>query len=204
MNRIWGGLLLLTAGCVGDPFVTVAEATLDGAPISVLAPDGGEIPSQEASMPDAGADVRRFALHDPDAGAAEDAPTGDVAVADVGPVGDSGSTIDARPPPIDAAPEAAPVEASCAPVTHDDGFGEHWADCAPLGTYNEAEAMAACASYATATGADAGACHLSETACSGGTQSYVCHVQCWGFSAPVAGSAGVPSYCSGPTQSTWR
>ena len=33
---------------------------------------------------------------------------------------------------------------ACALVTHDNGIGQTWTDCAPLGTYNETQAMKAC------------------------------------------------------------
>jgi hypothetical protein len=51
------------------------------------------------------------------------------------------------PPDVDAAEVAPDV---CSPVIHDDGLGQHWTDCAPLGTYNDTEAMAACNAWLAA------------------------------------------------------
>lgn len=34
--------------------------------------------------------------------------------------------------------------ATCTLVTHDNGVGQTWQDCVPLGTYNQAQAMKAC------------------------------------------------------------
>jgi hypothetical protein len=39
--------------------------------------------------------------------------------------------------------EAGQAEA-CSLVTHSDGIGQTWQDCLPLGTYDEAQALAAC------------------------------------------------------------
>lgn len=36
------------------------------------------------------------------------------------------------------------VDAGCALVTHENGLGQTWQDCVPLGTYNEEQAMKAC------------------------------------------------------------
>lgn len=36
---------------------------------------------------------------------------------------------------------------ACTPVTHDNGLGQTWQDCVPLGTYNEGQAMKACAAW---------------------------------------------------------
>lgn len=56
------------------------------------------------------------------------------------------------------APETggAPVVDACAPVTHDNGLGQTWTDCVPLGTYDEAQAMKACRA------SDAALCLKSE------------------------------------------
>ena len=36
-------------------------------------------------------------------------------------------------------------DGGCALVTHDNGLGQTWQDCVPLGTYDQAQAMKACA-----------------------------------------------------------
>lgn len=40
----------------------------------------------------------------------------------------------------------APVDA-CSPVTHDNGLGQTWQDCVPIGTYNEEQATKACKAW---------------------------------------------------------
>jgi hypothetical protein len=39
----------------------------------------------------------------------------------------------------------------CTPITHDNGIGQTWQDCVPLGTYNDAQAMMACKASGAAT-----------------------------------------------------
>ncbi len=40
------------------------------------------------------------------------------------------------------------LEDACTPATHNNQEGQTWTDCVPLGTYNEAQAMKACAAFA--------------------------------------------------------
>jgi len=44
-------------------------------------------------------------------------------------------------------------------ITHDDGLGQTWKDCAPLGTATQAEATAACNAYCAHN--DGGACYVA-------------------------------------------
>lgn len=77
---------------------------------------------------------------------------------------------------------------ACALVTHDNGIGQAWQDCVPLGTYDEAQAMKAC----KASGAPN--CRLSG--CSADIHSMVCGTDasgssyyggCWGYASSSAG-----------------
>ena len=45
--------------------------------------------------------------------------------------------------------------AACAEVTHNDGLGQMWSDCAPLGTFNQDQAEKACEAWCAVNGA----CH---------------------------------------------
>jgi hypothetical protein len=55
-----------------------------------------------------------------------------------------------------------PVDDSGCSIVHDNGVGQTWTDCVPLGTYNIEQAMKACAA---AYGGDRTKCE--KTACSG-------------------------------------
>lgn len=50
----------------------------------------------------------------------------------------------------DAPADAPSMPDSCTLHTHSDGVGQTWQDCAPSGTYDQAEAAAACAAYTAA------------------------------------------------------
>lgn len=68
---------------------------------------------------------------------------------------------------------------ACAPVTHDNGLGQTWQDCVPLGTYNLEQAMKAC----RATGlTDPAGCVINACV---GSPSAVCESsrdsRCWGY-----------------------
>ncbi len=57
-------------------------------------------------------------------------------------------------------------DAGCIPIAHDNGLGQSYWNCAPLGTWNEAAAWAACEAYVA--GGTGGSCHLrSGGACAG-------------------------------------
>ena len=48
------------------------------------------------------------------------------------------------------------ADAGCTPVPHDNGLGQTWQDCVPLGTYNQSQAVKACkASFADLCAPDA-------------------------------------------------
>lgn len=75
-----------------------------------------------------------------------------------------GGALDASAVPGDAGSDG------CVLHDHVDGFGDGWKDCAPLGTYTLAEAMAACNAYRVT---HAGGYCLSNTpACEPGTVTW--------------------------------
>lgn len=86
---------------------------------------------------------------------------------------------------------------ACALVTHTNGFGSTWQDCAPLGTYDKDQATRACeasgASECTATNCGAGdliVCGYNAA------QNYV--YGCWGYAGSFVGRAKERSdSCSG-------
>lgn len=99
------------------------------------------------------------------------------------------------------------MDGGCALVTHDNGLGQTWQDCVPLGTYNETQAMKAC----EASGAPN--CRLSG--CTADTHSMVCGIDasgsfayggCWGYTDLSAGHV-VPAASAGGcpiTTGSWR
>jgi hypothetical protein len=89
------------------------------------------------------------------------------------------------------------VDAGCALVAHDNGVGQTWQDCIPLGTYGSEQATKAC----KASGAPR--CVLS-TFC-GAQGSEICgqdaagahtYAGCWGYDGDVAGRfTDTPAVC---------
>lgn len=103
-------------------------------------------------------------------------------------------------PPFDASDE-------CLLFTHSDGIGQSWMDCTPPGTYDLAEAQAACM-------ADSSPCF--QHSCTGGDQA-VCnrdlavtgYCTCWTYAGPDAGHVNsepcvdvAHAYCGGSV--TWN
>jgi hypothetical protein len=110
---------LALAACSGSSFNVADPPPPDAAP---------DAPAEVAQGDDGGADV----VH-PD-GAELDA-AGDGA-GDALEAGDGGALEAALDAPVDA----------CA-VSHDDGYGETFVNCVPLGTFDKGEATAACARH---------------------------------------------------------
>jgi hypothetical protein len=151
---------LLLSAC-GGSFGAAAVDSVDGAG------DGPELDAPaDAAAPDA---PRELA----DGARASDAVD---AVDASEPDRDGSAALDA-PSPSDAG------DGGCS-VIHDDGFGEHWTDCVPLGTYTWAQAMATCATH---TGdakycADLGA--GTDAVCSNQDSYPTC--ACWAYAGALA------------------
>ena len=69
-------------------------------------------------------------------------------------------------------------------VTHDNGFGQAWTDCAPLDTYDVTEAMKACEAYSPGQCA-ASSCGGGGVVCSSGAGAPDCI--CWSYGGSYAG-----------------
>lgn len=127
MERSFFALALVLVGCGGPAFSARADET-----------DGG---GKAAGLDDAGAGGAVGVSAGGSGGSVEDRDSGTGGRVAAGGAG--GSRIVG-----DAAGGAAPDDGghvACAQfVTHSDGLGQTWQDCVPLGTYDEAEAMAAC------------------------------------------------------------
>jgi hypothetical protein len=99
----------------------------------------------------------------------------------------------------------------CTIVTHHDGFGQSWTDCAPLATYDYTEANAACNAYQVAYPSPGSTCRLvmcpnapSEWAVAytaAGDETCFLSFVSSGDAAGRAGAAGV-SGCDCPTSQT--
>jgi hypothetical protein len=115
--------------------------------------------------------------------------------------GDVEGGVDAAPEGETGQAEAGPVEA-CAPVTHSDGIGQTWQDCALLGTHDQAEAMAACQAN--------GGTQCVANDCGGSGSSAICDVDphspdycsCWVYSGPLAGHVDNTAGCTTAVQAT--
>jgi hypothetical protein len=107
------------------------------------------------------------------------------------------------------------VEA-CAPVTHSDGVGQTWQDCALAGTYTHASAMQACVAYALSIGDTAVNCFGPWTFCGvaegtsmvchgssdeAGTAGLTCETYCWAYSGS---HVGLVTQCSCGGVGAWR
>jgi hypothetical protein len=109
---------------------------------------------------------------------------GAFALAVAGCGGKKEETTETAPAPAAGAPDGADdaSDGGCS-VVHDDGFGGHWTDCQPLGTYTFAQATVACATH---TGdakycADLGA--GNDTVCSSQDSYPVC--ACWAYAGAL-------------------
>lgn len=184
-------LFVLTAvaliGCGGDPF----------------SPTFGVTPSSDSAIEEDGG----AAQIDTDSGASSGGANSGAG----GSLGTGGSTTGAggaTPSPPDAGHEGtggSPAAGSdaCALVTHDNGLGQTWQDCVPLGTYNLEQAMKAC----VASGA--GMCIPNGKVCTfaeyekvlGYTADGSTLIGIWGFWGQIAGyvAVGSESVCNAPT-----
>jgi hypothetical protein len=154
--------VMFLAGCGGSSF-TSRGAEEDGGPPLV---ETGGAPSDD----DAGAPVVTGSGGAPGTGGATPGTGGAT------PTGGSPSTGGVAPAGTGGSP-------ACTPVTHTNGLGSTWQDCAPLGTYNEAEAMRAC----KASGASECRtlkCGVNDLiVCGYGTTAYV--YGCWGYAGSL-------------------
>jgi len=104
----------------------------------------------------------------------------------------------------------APAPDACALVTHNNGLGQTWQDCVPLGTYNEAQAMKACAASGAALclpTTSAAACTIFDHEKVYGYDANGVLIARWGHAGSIAGyyapiGAGL---CDAPTaHPDWR
>jgi hypothetical protein len=111
----------------------------------------------------------------------------------------------------------AATSGSCQPM-HSDGVGETYYDCAPVGTYTDAEALAACTAFATAHGGSMADCESNDCpatknsptdyiVCSDGVPNSGIPCYCWGYGGPSKGNVDNqdpdPADCGCPDGNTW-
>ena len=111
----------------------------------------------------------------------------------------------------------AATSGSCQPA-HSDGVGETYYDCAPLATYNNTEALAACTAFATAHGGSMADCESTDCpatkgspedfiVCSDGIAGSGIPCYCWGYGGPSKGNVDNedpdPANCGCPDGNTW-
>lgn len=150
------GLVVLCsvlAGCIGAPFTADAVSQAD-----TDVGDGGSIdPSLDPLIGDAGSPAVADTGARGDAGASTaQADAGAGWAADASPVtlSDAGQRVDDGGGSPDAgAADAGACDGGPLYLHHVGLLGLTWQDCVPTGTYDAAQALAACAVYAAATGA---------------------------------------------------
>lgn len=204
-------LFVLLVGCSGEQF----SATANGAAVADSATDSG---TEDGAL---GAGGAGSGGADSDSGVGSGGAPGngglstggaagsgtDGALASTGGLSGSGGFVASGGAPgaggvIGAGGE--PVDA-CAPVTHDNGLGQTWQDCVPLGTYDLIQAMKACKASEAARCIDAQGCGAGNFVVIG-RDSADAIVGAWGyggFTESFVCAAGACSGCpSGGT--TWR
>lgn len=108
-----------------------------------------------------------------------------------------------------AGSDAGVVEA-CALVTHDNGLGQAWKDCVPLGTYNVEQAMKACEASDAKTCSVVTACGPSAPEVRGYNADTTKIIGRWGYTGSLAGYVGTGSLgelclgASDPNNRIWR
>lgn len=94
---------------------------------------------------------------------------------------------------------------TCTLVTHDNGLGQTWQDCSPLGTYNDlGQSIAAChASGAVTCTGDKVECNSNQGMICGYDASNIV-IGCWATSGVDAGRAKTNDDSCSPFTATWR
>lgn len=188
---VWGitiGLLLLT-GCGGADFSagiqpeTDAATDVDARPWSGPGPRPAPEPIGKLPHQDAGLEASSEA-------------------------GDSGSELDTFVPPVDAGDAGS--DTGCMPLTHSDGLGQTYLDCASLGQPGNAStySMTMAQEAATAWGADVTGlyqCVGLPNTCLGG-ESDAGDQRLWCFTGPLVGHVNLTRAEGCPTVSspTWN
>jgi hypothetical protein len=90
------------------------------------------------------------------------------------------------------------VDAGCELVTHDNGAGQTWQDCVPLGTYNEEQALTACRKWSVAN-SGSGCIAIAGTQCGAALKVTVTQpsVMQWWWQGPNAGNVIHPTSTAG-------
>jgi hypothetical protein len=128
------------------------------------------------------------------------------------PTGSSTATTTATTPPPPPPPPPS-VDAGCVALEHDNGVGQTYTSCSPLGTYDEASAMLACRAF-VAAGGGIGCLKLDgsfpcsfKTVYSYGQASGQPHAV-WDYASVNAGHVvlyvGTAAACPSSTNPTWN
>jgi len=136
MNRfILVVLLAFAPGCNSEEFTTFNRAELDAADSAPST--GGAVATGGASSSAGGASTGGRLSTGGSMAAGGSTETG-------GAASTGGAVIETGGAPNTG---GAPLVDACALVTHDNGIGQTWQDCVPLGTYNQEQAMKACEAF---------------------------------------------------------
>ncbi len=133
-------LTVFLCGCSGEAFTTADLAALDAADSGRAPAATGGAPGTGGASATGGAVAATGGAHATGGAVTSTggSPATGGAVTSTGGVVGTGGAVEA--------------DAGCALVTHDNGAGQTWQDCVPLGTYNQEQAMKACEAWAVAVG----------------------------------------------------
>lgn len=136
-------VVFLLVGCNNGSFSS-SDVTEDGGGAASMNEDAGVVSSGSGGSPGAGGHPSTGGA--PGTGGTPDTGTG-------GRVSTGGSAV---------------IETgdACVPVTHSNGTGQIWHDCAPVGTYNERQATKACEAWCAANNCES-PCWSAGSVCDG-------------------------------------
>lgn len=173
-------------GCSGTVFDTVGGDFDSGVPAIIDGADV-ELGVGGASTDDAGAmDARSDNNGGASAGGARDFDGSAVGGAP------SGGTVGAGGAPSGGAIGTGGV-VTCTIVTHENGLGQTWQDCTPLGTHDEDQAMKACAASGATSCVRTGGCNGAAITANRAGQCGV-----WGYEGEASGLVRGSSSCVCP------
>ena len=139
-----------------------------------------------------------------------DSDAGAPASGGVASSGGASTSTGGAPPSTGGSPSSGGA-AACTPVTHDNGVGQTWQDCVPLGTYTRAQATAACNAYLLFAPSCSYGNRCLPIDCGGGQGAVNFVSQCGGYQVSwlysgqnaAVGHVGLKTACATSQDPTW-
>ena len=212
------GVILMLTGCGGDQFATARalEAPDAGEADSLAMPGtggasstGGKTGTGGAPVATGGAATGGAPEVDAGSGGSSQATGGSSQETGGSFQGTGGTSQTGGAPGAGGAPvtggspgTGGVADAGCATVTHENGLGQTWQDCVPLGTYNLEQATKACeASGAASCTKSTGCGGNNETVYGLTLGSLFAH---WGYGSVNAGYVNDTSVCPHDGDTRWN